>query len=357
MVSDIVKVFLPAVIAFIIGIAITPVISDYLYENKMWKKKAGKIDVQGNATPIFNELHKNKEINTPRMGGIIIWLSVFVTILFVWIVSRFLPTDLSTQLDFLSRSQTWIPFTTLMLGALIGLIDDYLEVKGGGGHFAGGLSLPKRLTCITLIGILCGVWFYDKLGIQAIGLPYGHSLFLGVLIVPLFALVMLAVYSGGVIDGIDGLSGGIFATIFSAYAGIAFYQSQINLAAFCLVIVGGILAFLWFNIPPARFYMTETGSMALTITLTVVAFMTDTLGKGHGLIVLPIVALPLVITSLSVVMQMLSKRFRGGKKIFHVAPVHHHFEAIGWPSYKVTMRYWIIGVISAILGVILALVR
>lgn len=356
MVSDIVKVFFPAIISFIIGIAVTPVISDYLYKNEMWKKKAGKIDVQGNATPIFNELHKNKEINTPRMGGIVIWLSVFITTLFIWIISHFIPTDLSSKLDFLSRSQTWIPLTTLMLGALIGLVDDYLEIKGTGTHFAGGLSLKKRLTCISVIGLLSGFWFYEKLGVTGIGLPSGHILSVGILIVPIFALVMLAVYSGGVIDGIDGLSGGIFATIFTAYAGIAFYQSQIDLASFCLVVVGGILAFLWFNIPPARFYMTETGSMALTITLTVVAFMTDTLGHGHGLIVLPVVALPLLITSLSVIMQMLSKKFRSGKKIFHVAPVHHHFEAIGWPSYKVTMRYWIIGVVSAILGVILALV-
>jgi len=159
-----------------------------------------------------------------------------------------------------------------------------------------------------------------------------------------------------VIDGLDGLSGGIFASMFAAYMGIAFYQQQINLAAFCAVIVGGILAFLWYNIPPARFYMTETGSMGLTITLAVVAFMTDSISGGYGVLVLPIIALPLVLTSLSVVLQVLSKKFRGGKKIFLVAPLHHHFEAIGWPAYKVTMRYWILGVIFALLGTVLALI-
>ncbi len=173
--------------------------------------------------------------------------------------------------------------------------------------------------------------------------------------IPFFALVMLFMYSGGVIDGIDGLAGGVFSVFFSSYAGIAFAQSQIDLAAFCAVVVGGILAFLWFNIPPARFYMSETGTMALTMTLTVVAFMTDTLGGGHGLLVLPIVAIPLVITTLSDVIQLTSKRFRNGKKVFLVAPVHHHFEALGWPSYKVTMRYWILSIVFGVIGLCFAL--
>ena len=140
-----------------------------------------------------------------------------------------------------------------------------------------------------------------------------------------------------------------------AYAGIAFYQQQINLAAFCAVVAGGILAFLWFNIPPARFYMSETGSMALTISLSVVAFMTDSLGGGYGLLVLPVISLPLVATTLGNIIQVASKKIRG-KKVFLVAPIHHHFEALGWPAYKVTMRYWIISVIFAVLGMSLALI-
>jgi len=143
--------------------------------------------------------------------------------------------------------------------------------------------------------------------------------------------------------------------VFGAYGAIAFFQDQINLAAFCAAIVGATLAFLWFNIPPARFYMSETGSMALTLCLAVVAFMTDALGDGEGLIVLPLVALPLVVTSLSVILQLIWRRLFG-QKLFLISPLHHHFEALGWPAYKVTMRYWVIGVVSAILGVIVALV-
>ncbi|MEK9184608.1 MAG: hypothetical protein AAB866_00370, partial [Patescibacteria group bacterium] len=200
------------------------------------------------------------------------------------------------------------------------------------------------------------LWFYFKLDVTGVGMPFSDELFLGWLFIPFFMLVTLALYSGGIIDGVDGLAGGVFAVMFSAYASIAFYLNQINLAVFCAVVVGGILAFLWFNIPPARYYMSETGTMALTITLAIVAFMTDTLGEGHGIIVLPVIALPLLFTSLSAIIQILSKKFRNGKKVFLVAPFHHHLEAKGWPTYKITMRYWIISVVCAIVGVTIALI-
>ena len=161
---------------------------------------------------------------------------------------------------------------------------------------------------------------------------------------------MLGIYAGGVIDGIDGLAGGVFMSSYAAYGVIAFTQQQIDLSAFCFVVVGGLLAFLWFNIPPARFYMSETGSMALTMTLTVIAFLT-----GHALL-LPIIAFPLVITTISDVIQLTSKKLRKGKKVFLVAPIHHHFEALGWPPYKVTMRYWVISVVFATIGLIIALI-
>ena len=163
-------------------------------------------------------------------------------------------------------------------------------------------------------------------------------------------MVALATFSGGVIDGIDGLSGGVLAAIFAAYSAIAFANNQIDIAAFSATITGATLAFLWFNIPPARFYMGETGMMGLTITLATLAFLTN------SVLILPLVALLLVASSLSVILQILSKKFRNGKKIFKVAPLHHHFEAEGWPSYKVTMRFWILSIIFAILGIILAII-
>ncbi|MFA6445803.1 MAG: hypothetical protein WCW14_00945 [Candidatus Paceibacterota bacterium] len=356
MLVDITKVLLPAIIAFVIGVVMTPFWTGFLYRHELWKKKAKTVAVDGGGTPIFNSLHKEKEVGTPRLGGVIIWCASAITIIFIYLFARATPFIFFDKLDFLSRDQTWIPLLTLILGAIVGLFDDVMEIRGNGGHTAGGMSLRKRLTIIGFISLLCALWFYIKLDVVGIGFFGGSIIYLGWLFVPFFVLVTMALYSGGVIDGLDGLAGGIFATMFTAYAAIAFYQSQFNLAAFCATIVGATLAFLWFNIPPARFYMSETGSMALTITLAVVAFMTDSLGEGHGIIVLPVIALPLVITTASVIIQILSKKFRG-KKVFLVAPLHHHFEALGWPAYKVTMRYWIVGVVSAVFGVILALIR
>ena len=356
MIIDLIKVFTPASLAFIIGILLTPIWTSYLYKNEMWKKVAGKKSLEGNDTPIFNALHKTKEVGTPRMGGVIIWVSTISTILLIWILSKILPFEILNKLEFSSRSQTWIPVATLLLGALVGFIDDWFEIKGNKDYCAGGLSLKKRLFIIALIGLSCASWFYFKLDVSSIGgMPFSHSINLGPWFILFFVAVMMFIYSGGIIDGLDGLAGGVFAIMFSGYGLIAFFQNQMDLAALCATIVGGLLAFLWFNIPPARFYMSETGSMALSITLTVVAFMTDTIGGGRGVLALPIIALPLVLTSLSVILQQLSKRIRG-KKVFLVAPLHHHFEAIGWPAYKITMRYWVLSIIVCMVGVIFALI-
>jgi len=347
---DVAKVFIPAAAAFFVGLAITPLLTHYLYKYKMWKKKAGKMAIGGGATPIFDRLHKDKEVGTPKMGGVVIWVSALLTILAVWSISKIFPTDIMEKLDFLSRSQTWLPLFTLVAGSLIGLLDDVLEVFGVGDYFAGGLSLTKRLIVVLGIGSVGAWWFFVKLGMSSISIPFVGVLELGIFFIPFFIFVMTAVYSGGVIDGIDGLAGGVFMSIFSAYASIAFLQGQIDLAAFCAMIVGALLAFLWFNIPPARFYMSETGTMGLTLTLAVVAFLTDTV------LLLPIIAFPLFVTVLSDIIQVSSKKIRKGKKVFLVAPIHHHFEAIGWPQHKVTMRYWVISIVFAIIGIVIALI-
>ena len=353
---DVIKVFLPSIISFAIGIAITPTVANYLYSHKMWKKKSVPKTLDGREAPISQSLHRDEEKKTPRMGGVIVWISVISATLIIWLVSKIHPTILTDKLDFTSRSQTWIPLGALLFGGLIGLIDDVMSVTETGDHIAGGLPLKKRLAAVILISGFCAFWFYFKLAVSAVNLPFIGVVALGWLFIPFFIIVTLAIYSGGVIDGLDGLSGGVFATIFTAYGIIALYQNQVDLAAFCTAVVGGILAFLWFNIPPARFYMSETGTMALTITLAIVAFMTDSIAGGFGVIVLPIIAFPLAVSSLSVIIQLTSKKLRNGKKVFLVAPIHHHFEAIGWPSYKVVMRFWIISVICAVVGVTLALI-
>jgi phospho-N-acetylmuramoyl-pentapeptide-transferase len=354
-VIDVVKIFVPTAISFFVGISITPFLTDYLYRNKMWKKKSGKVSLDGKDTPIFNSLHKEKEVGTPRMGGVIIWASVFLTVIIIWLLSKIFPNNTTEKLNFLNRAQTWLPLFTLLSGSLIGLFDDFFEITGRGGHISGGLSLKKRLSIVSLVALVGALWFFFKLDVSSVSIPFDGTISLGVLFIPFFVLVMIGSYAGGVIDGLDGLAGGVFASIFSAYSIIAFYQQQVDLAAFCAVVVGAILAFLWFNIPPARFYMSETGSMGLTVTLAVVAFLTDAHVGGKGVAVLPIIAFPLLVTVLSNILQIFSKKIRGGKKIFLVAPIHHHFEALGWPAYKVTMRYWVISVVCSIIGVIVAL--
>ncbi|MEM9336314.1 MAG: hypothetical protein AAGA35_00460 [Patescibacteria group bacterium] len=351
--TEIIKLLVPAILAFIVGIAITPAITHFLYKHEMWKKKAGKgTGYGGGGTPIFDQLHKEKDTNTPRMGGLVIWVALLITIVLLAGLDFLFPNSLVGQLDFLSRSQTWIPLFTLLVGAVVGFLDDYLEVKGLGKHFAGGLPLSQRMLVVLLTSSFIAWWFYEKLEVSSISF-FMETIELGVWFIPFFLLVSVCIYMSSVIDGIDGLSGGVFVFIFGAYTFIAFSQSQFDLAAFCAALVGATLAFLWFNVPPARFYMTETGVMALTMTITVVAFMTDTLGDGEGLTVLPIIGFLLVATVAGNTIQILSKKLLG-RKVFLVAPIHHHFEALGWPGHKVTMRYWIIGLICAVIGIVIA---
>lgn len=356
MILDVVKVILPAALTFLVGIAITPYLTNFLYKHEMWKKKSGKVDTSGNATPVYDKLYAKRDVGTPRMGGVVIWLSSFLVISILWLLSRFSPFEVFDKLEFLSRNQTWIPLAALLIGAIVGLVDDYLEIKGSKDNISGGLSSKKRLLVVSMIGLFVSAWFFSKLGVSTIGFPFWGPIEIGLLIIPLFVIAIIIIYSGGVIDGLDGLSGGVLASAFSAYGIIAFAYDQINLAAFCAAIVGALLAFLWFNIPPARFYMSETGSMSLTIVLAIVAFMTDDLVGGVGLFVLPIIAFPLIATAGSSFLQIVSKRIRNGKKIWLAAPLHHHFEAIGWPPYKVVMRYWIISVVFSTVGIIVALI-
>ncbi|MBI4067937.1 hypothetical protein HY413_00830 [Candidatus Kaiserbacteria bacterium] len=349
--ADIIKIIAPAVVAFIVGIGITPIVTFHLYKYRVWKKSPGKVAFDGTSAVEFNRLHAEDEVKTPRMGGIVIWASVVITIIGIALLARWWPTAATLKLDFLSRDQTWIPLMTLLIGALVGFLSDFLDVRGTGK----GLSLRYRLSVICALSFLIGWWFYGKLDVSSIGIPFGVPFEIGWLIIPFFVLVAVALYASGVIDGIDGLSGGVFAAVFASYTLIAAAQNQINLAAFSAAVLGGILAFLWFNIPPARFYMTETGTMALTLTIAVLAFMTDTPGEGIGIAVLPVIGFLLVATVASNILQIASKRFFG-QKLLRVAPLHHHFEAIGWPGYKVTMRYWVLAVMFAFVGVIIALV-
>lgn len=338
----------PALATFVVGILITPLITHYLYHFKAWKKQGGKQALGGHDATEFNRLKGADETKTPRMGGLVIWGSVLMVTLGGFLVSELLGEP-GSSFSFLSRSQTWIPFSAMLVGAIIGFLSDFYDIAHGGK----GLRLSARLGLITVLSGILGWWFYTKLGVTAINLPFGEVLTIGWMIIPFYVTLTIALYASGVIDGIDGLSGGVFASVFAAYTGVALLNGQFEIASFSAAIVGGILAFLWFNIPPARFWMTETGSMALTLALASIVFMTDSLGGGNGILLLPLIGLPLLATVFSNILQITYRKIYG-RKLFRIAPLHHHFEAIGWPSYKVTMRYWLISLICAVLGVIIA---
>ncbi len=345
---DLLKIFVPTALAFFFGLFLTPVATHFFFKYKMWKKYSRN----GHATtPDFQKIHNEREeLHTPRVGGMIVWVSVLLVTGIFYLASVLAPSVTNEKMNFLSRNQTLIPFFTLLLGSLIGLWDDLIQIYGKGKFAHDDASWRKWKIClVSLIALLIGLWFFYKLGMTSIHIPFGGEIYLGALIVPFFIVVALATFSGGVIDGVDGLSGGVFAAIFGAYSAIAYANNQIDIAAICGVITGAMLAFLWFNIPPARFYMGETGIMGVSITLATIAFLTD------SVLILPIVALPLVISSGSVILQVLSKKIRG-KRLFRLAPIHHHFMAIGWSPYKVTMRFWILGVVFAIIGIILAVI-
>ncbi|MCX6731704.1 MAG: hypothetical protein NTX55_01820 [Candidatus Parcubacteria bacterium] len=348
MILNVLKVFGLSSFAFFLAIFLTPIFTHYFYKYKMWKKSS-RSDETNSVSDEFRKVHQQRaseELNTPRVGGILIWFSTLLTCFIVWLLFKIFPSSgLFKKLNFLSYNQTWLPLFVLIVSSLVGLVDDLLQISN---FFKDGLSRKTRIAAVLIIGAIGAWWFFFKLGMASIIVPFVGEIALGWLFMPFFIIVMLAVFSGGIIDGLDGLAGGVMASIFAAYAGIAFFQNQIDIAAFCAVITGSILAFLWFNIPPARFYMGETGILGLTATLTVVAFLT------RAVAVLPIIAFPLVVTSGSAIIQMLARKYFK-KKVFRVAPIHHHFEALGWPSYKVTMRFWVIGVVFAVIGMVIAL--
>lgn len=348
MIFSIAKLFVPAAISFFIGVLITPKVTKFMYEKKLWKGRPRRD--QAEMSEAFSKINNTEEeTKTPRLGGVIIWISVFITTVTLWILARGFGLEEIARFDFVSRSQTYIPFFALLLGAFVGLIDDFLVIFAKPGRYVDGFPRKMMTVIVLAIGALGAFWFYSKLGMNSVSVPFlGEAISLGIFFIPFFIFTHYAIFTSGVIDGIDGLAGGVMASVFATYGTIAFFQNQIDIAAFCTVVLGGILAFLWFNIPPARFYLGETGMLALTTALTTLLFITD------NVFIILIAGLPLVVTSLSSAIQIISKKYFK-KKVFLVAPIHHHFEALGWSRAKITMRYWVISIICSMTAIIISL--
>ncbi len=334
----VVKIIILSALAFIFSMALTPLLTHFLYKYKLGKKIRNAGD-----TPIFSELHAHKA-GTPTMGGILIWFTVLIFTLFFYFLSQILPIDLFKGLNFLSKKETLLPLGALIASALVGLFDDWLDVRGKGTKGGGGLKMRHRLAVYTIIAIIGALWFYFRLDWSTIHVPFLGNFEISWWYIPLFIFVLVATsFSVNETDGLDGLAGGTLLVSYASYGVIAFSMGRYDLATFCGVVMGALLSFLWFNIAPARFYMGDTGSMSLGITLGVIAFLTN------NIFILPFIGFIFLIESLSVIIQLSSKKIRK-KKVFLSAPIHHHFQALGWPETKIVMRFWLIAAVVAFMG-------
>ncbi|MEO5950260.1 MAG: phospho-N-acetylmuramoyl-pentapeptide-transferase [Candidatus Saccharimonadales bacterium] len=326
------QTFLLSVGAFLLAMLLTPLYTSVAYKYKFWKKQR-VTSTTGEKLEIFTKLHADKfKRNIPTMAGLIGVVSI----------------TLITFFYNLDRAQTWLPLAALVGGGAVGLLDDVINIRGRGLGVA-GLRSSFKFAMITILALVLGWFFYYKLGINAVHIPFVGDIFLGWLIVPLFVFAVVATSNAvNISDGLDGLAGGLLTISFGVFGLIALLQGQLALSGFCFTAVGALLSYLWFNIYPARFFMGDVGSFAFGTSLGVVAMLTNTL------FLLPVIGIIFVIEVGSSAIQILSKKLFH-RKVFLSAPIHHHLEAKGWPETKVTMRFWVIACVSGFIGILLAL--
>lgn len=349
---NVVKVLVTGLLAFVIAFLLTPLWTHVLYKYKIGIR-IKDTGVAGDKLTFVSKLHAWKA-GTPTMGGLIVWLTVLLlAFASEWLfpyIAELTNTNFIARLDFLKRSQTWLPLFTLVMAGILGLIDDYMSVRGVGSNKGGGMRFLFRFWWLFAIAGLGAWWFYSKLGWDTLHIPALGDFAIGWWYIPLFLFVILfAAISSNETDGLDGLNGGVLLLAFSSFALIAFVHNKVDLASFCAAVSGALMAFLWFNIYPARFMMGDTGAISLGTTLGVVAMLTN------SAIVLFLIVFLYVLESGSVALQLFSKRFLK-KKLFLAAPLHHHFEALGWPEPKIVMRAWIFTAMTALVGVIIGIV-
>ena len=354
------KIFSYTALTFIIAMWWAPSLINLLTWLKFWKKSSRKITTTGEQLTVTKQFYEENEKKrlVPRAGGLLIWVTVLAFSLFFWVVLKIFPENQTAQfLNFIDRKETFIPLGTLFFASIFGFVDDALAtLETGGNYKAGGLKLSHRLGLVTGLSFFIGLWFHYRLAMNEIIVPFLDLNFAswnlpfdgGLLIVPAVMLVMLAMWGSSMIDGFDGMSAGVFIPIFLCFGGIAFAREYYDIATLMMVISGALTAYLWFNIPPAKFYMGDTGTMGLLLTLGVVAFLID------AVYILPIAGFMLVVTEASVVLQMLSKKIRK-KKFISAAPLHHHLEHIGWLRHQVTMRYWLVSIVASVIGFVIGL--
>lgn len=340
---EILKVFILTTLSFIVALVWVPALIKFLYKYKLGKKIRDR-----DSAPIYSKMHQKKS-GIPTMGGILVWGTVLFLALLFFYLGELFEIGIFKEFNFLTRSQTWLPLGALVASALVGVVDDLFNIKKIGEH-GGGLGMKHRLLIYAAIAMVAAYWFYFKLEWDFIHIPFWGNFEVGWWYIPIFIFIIVATsFSVNETDGLDGLAGGTLLIAFAAFGAIAFSQGKVELATFCGVIAGALLAFLWFNIYPAKFFMGDTGAMSLGVTLGIVAMLTN------SILLLPIIGSIFVLESLSVIIQLTSKKIRK-KKVFLSAPIHHHLEAKDWPEPQIVMRFWVIAGVSAVIGVIIHIV-
>jgi len=286
------------------------------------------------------ESHYGK-LGTPTMGGVLILFPVaLLTILFnavkVFGVSIF-------------GNSVLVPLIVFLAFSLIGATDDWISLRGI--RSGDGLSPLAKLILQLIVALVTAAVLRYALDVPELYLPgIDFEIEMGIFYLPI-AVIIITGFSNAVnfTDGLDGLAGLISATAFAAYGAIALIQGQIFLARFCFILVGAIFGFLWFNVYPAELFMGDTGSLALGATLAVVALMT---GQWA---VLPIIGIIPLSELFSVIIQVVFFKLTGGRRVFKMTPLHHHFELLGWSETQIVQRFWLIGLVAGLVGVALSL--
>lgn len=333
--GNLIRILIVSLFSFLLAVGLTPFVTNILYKYRFWKQ-AKEETLYGSYATVFQKLHGEKhKRNIPTMAGVLVWgVILIITLLFN-----------------LTRNQTYLPLFFMVTVGILGAIDDWFNIRGIGG--VKGVRARHKFWWLFVIAGFGAWWFFTKLGIASIHIPAYGDILVGWWYIPIFMFAILATTNAvNISDGLDGLSAGLLAIAFTAYGVLAFLGGQISLAIFCGTAAGALVAYLWFNVYPARFFGGDTYALSMGATLGVVAML---LKSNVGLAVLPLIAFVPMIETVSVILQL------GHRKIFHrklflIAPIHHHFEAIGWPETKVTMRLWIVGVFMALLGVIVGII-
>ncbi|MGE4444061.1 MAG: phospho-N-acetylmuramoyl-pentapeptide-transferase [Candidatus Altimarinota bacterium] len=338
--SHLIPIFSFSLATFLVGLFIIPYFIELLKKYKIGKQIREEATI-GKAIE-FLKLHKVKT-GTPTMGGAIILIIVFVMVIFSIILQKF--GFINNSL--FNQKETYLALFTLLAVGLLGAIDDFLNVRGIGR--TKGLSARFKMFWLLVFSGAGAWWFYDKLewGTRLLDIPFTGGMEIGIYFVPLFIFIIIATANSvNITDGLDGLAPGLLLFSYGVYAYITYDQGLYLLSTLCVTIIGALIAFLWYNIKPAKVYMGDVGSLALGANLGIMAMLTNTIS------VLIIVGAIFIFETISVIIQLTSKKLRNGKKVFKIAPFHHHLEAIGWSEETVVFKLWLVGIVLSAIGLI-----